>query len=241
MNYRTFKRVFAKIRHWPIHPQWLIFRHAETDYRQIGQQVSGRVLDIGCADQYMKKYIEATHEYIGMDYYQTAVHWYETRPQVYGDAQQLPFSDNSMDTVLLLDVLEHLPHPEACLQEIARILKPTGKLILKVPFLYPLHDVPLDFQRWTQYGLQQLAQRYGFTIHQETATGQPLETVALLANIALTKTVLNWIRHKHPALILAVLLPVIILFINLLSWLISHFSLTEEMMPYSYRLILIKN
>ncbi|OQW92970.1 MAG: hypothetical protein BWK79_13580, partial [Beggiatoa sp. IS2] len=185
--------------------------------------------------------IEITHDYIGMDYYQTAVHWYATRPQVYGDAQQLPFSDDSMDTVLLLDVLEHLPNPEACLQEIVRILKPTGKLVLKVPFLYPLHDVPLDFQRWTQFGLRQFTQRYGLTIHQETATGQPIETAALLANIALTKTVLNWIRHKHPALILAVLLPFTILFINLLSWLINRFSPAEEMMPYSYCLVLTKN
>lgn len=164
MNYQTLKQLLAKIRRLPLHPQWFAFRHEVQQYLDIGQQVTGRVLDIGCANQYMKTYLRADSDYIGLDYYQTAVQWYATRPQVYGDAQQLPFLENSMDAVLLLDVLEHLPRPADCLREIARVLKPTGILVLKVPFLYPLHDVPLDFHRWTHFGLQQLVQQHGFRL-----------------------------------------------------------------------------
>ncbi|MCK5877904.1 MAG: methyltransferase domain-containing protein, partial [Candidatus Marithrix sp.] len=146
----------------------------------------------------------------------------------------------SMDTILLLDVLEHLPHPENCISEIHRVLKPTGILILQVPFMYPIHGAPLDFHRWTQYGLKQLVQKYGFTIRQKTSIGKPLETVGLLVNIAISKTILNWLQQKNPAILLAILAPMIILTINLSCWLLSFISPMDEIMPHSYRLILEK-
>jgi len=49
----------------------------------------------------------------------------------YGD--DLPFDDQSLDLVYLLDVIEHLPNPVAVLQEAARVLKPSGKLMLTTP------------------------------------------------------------------------------------------------------------
>ncbi len=177
---------------------------------------------------------------IGLDYYQTATHWYGTQPDVYGDAQTLPFADNSMDTVLLLDVLEHLPHPKDCISEIVRVLKPTGILVLQVPFIYPIHDAPLDFQRWTQYGLEQLVYKYGFTTRQKIQIGKLLETASLLLNIATSKTILNWLHQKNPALVLGILAPMAILSVNLFCWLFSLLSPMDEMMPHSYRLTLEK-
>jgi SAM-dependent methyltransferase len=211
MYYRNIKQALKKIRRTPLHPQWLVYRHEHWQHIQIGKQVQGTVLDIGCADKYIKAYIQANHNYIGLDYYQTAVHWYATQPHIYGDAQALPFADNSMDAVLLLDVLEHLPRPEDCLSEIARVLKPNGTFVLQVPFIYPIHDAPLDFHRWTQHGLQQLVRKYGFTIRQKIQIGKPLETAGLLLNIAISKTLLNWLQQKSPALVLGILAPVVIL------------------------------
>lgn len=240
MLYRMLKKTLAKIRHTPLHPQWFSFRNEHWHKIQIGRQVEGTVLDIGCTDQYIETFIEANHYYIGLDYYQTATHWYATQPHVYGDAQTLPFPDNSMDAVLLLDVLEHLPRPEVCFIEIARVLKPAGIFVLQVPFIYPIHDAPLDFQRWTRYGLQQLVYKYDFTIRQEIQIGKPLETAGLLLNIALSKTILNWLQQKNPALIFSILAPVAVLSVNLLCWLFSLITPMDDMMPHSYRLILEK-
>jgi len=240
MLYKILKKTLAKIRRTPFHPQWFVYRNEHWHHSQIGKQVAGTVLDIGCADQYIKTYIQANHNYIGLDYYQTAVHWYATQPHVYGDAQALPFANNSMDTVLLLDVLEHLPRPEDCISEIARVLKPSGTFVLQVPFIYPLHDAPLDFHRWTQHGLQKIVQKYGFIIRQQIQIGKPLETAGLLLNIAISKTILNWLQQKNPALILGILAPVVVLSINLLCWLFSLISPMDDIMPHSYRLVLEK-
>ncbi|MBE9562809.1 MAG: class I SAM-dependent methyltransferase [Proteobacteria bacterium] len=239
MLYQNIKKTLAKIRHTPFHPQWFAYRNEYQYNNQISTQVTGTVLDIGCADQYIKAYVK-NHNYIGLDYYQTAKNWYGTQPNIYGDAQTLPFANNSMDTILLLDVLEHLPHPENCINEIYRVLKPTGILILQVPFIYPIHDAPLDFHRWTQYGLKQLVHKYGFTIRQKTSIGKPLETAGLLLNIAISKTILNWLHQKNPAIILAILAPIVILTINLSCWLLNFISPMDEIMPHSYRLVLEK-
>ncbi len=235
MNFQKIKKLLARLRYLPLHPQWFVFLHAKQHYRMIGAQATGVVLDIGCANQFIKDYLSTEHIYIGLDYYQTATQWYETRPQLYGNAQALPIANNSVDTVLLLDVLEHLPCPEKCLQEIQRVLKPGGQALIKVPFLYPLHDEPLDFQRWTQYGLQQLATQHGLVIKETTAWGEPLETAALFYNIALSKTLINWIKNKHPLLLVGILIPPLILLINLASYILSLFAIKDKMMPHSYK------
>src|SRR5690606_5554081 len=46
---------------------------------------------------------------------------------------ELTHKDNTFDVVFLLEVLEHLDYPDKALQEIHRILKPGGVLILGVP------------------------------------------------------------------------------------------------------------
>lgn len=45
----------------------------------------------------------------------------------------LPYNDSSVDTALLIDVLEHVDHPETTLSEIARILRPEGSMLAFIP------------------------------------------------------------------------------------------------------------
>jgi SAM-dependent methyltransferase len=58
---------------------------------------------------------------------------YTTVPFLQADATQLPLTDQTIDVVLLLDVLEHLAEPQQCLVEAHRILRKEGTLILSVP------------------------------------------------------------------------------------------------------------
>jgi len=136
----------------------------------------------------------------------------------------------------LLDVLEHLPDPDACIAELHRSLKPGGTLVLQVPFMYPVHDAPLDFHRWTRDALAAAAARHGFSVSREVALGHPLETAALISNIALSATVLRWIRQPNPLAIVIVLLPFIVLARNTAAWLMASISPADGLMPYAYRM-----
>lgn len=50
-----------------------------------------------------------------------------------GNAQNLCFPNDAFDCILLQDVLEHLPHPDKAIQEIARVLKGNGLIYLSTP------------------------------------------------------------------------------------------------------------
>lgn len=50
-----------------------------------------------------------------------------------GSTGLLPYDDSSVDTALLVDVLEHVEHPQMVLNEIARILRPDGRLLAFIP------------------------------------------------------------------------------------------------------------
>lgn len=77
-----------------------------------------------------------------------------------GDAHTLPFADDSFDTVLCTEVLEHLVEPQRAIDEIFRVLKPGGTLLLTTRFLFPIHDAPHDYFRFTKYGLRYLLRRF---------------------------------------------------------------------------------
>jgi SAM-dependent methyltransferase len=237
MEYPIIRRLFSAFRHTPFHPQWFSCRHRADMLRRVGNIASGRILDIGCSNQEVRPYLGEKTSYIGLDYYQTATQWYGSRPQVFGDAHALPFPSGRLDCILLLDVLEHLPEPDRCMAEIRRVLKPEGLLIIQVPFIYPIHDKPLDYQRWTIFGLLRLLMNHDFILGEYTATGNPVETAALLSNIALSKIVLKSIERGHPMAIMAVFLPFLVVFINAAAWLISLASPEDDMMPFSYLMV----
>ncbi len=80
------------------------------------------------------------------------------------DAQKLPFSDSSFDCVLLTEVLEHIPSPVNCIKEVSRVLKPGGKLLLTVPFMHYLHEIPHDYHRFSEFRLQEMLSGEGLAI-----------------------------------------------------------------------------
>jgi SAM-dependent methyltransferase len=93
-------------------------------------------------------------------------------------AAPLPFASAAFDTILCTSVLEHVHDAEAAVSEIARILKPGGRLIITVPFLYPTHEAPYDYWRTTHWGLRSLLTRHGLEVDTLDAQGGPVLLVS---------------------------------------------------------------
>jgi SAM-dependent methyltransferase len=235
---RKIKKFLEPLVSTPLHPQWFTACNQGRIGKLLREETRGPVvLDIGCGKRWPKALLPDSYCYFGLDYLETAA-WYETKPDVFGDAENLPFAPHTANTILMLDVLEHVPHPQRALSEAYRCLKADGIIILIVPFLYPIHDAPHDYQRWSLYGLKKLADEQGFTVTKEAYQGNPLETAALLSNIGMTKSVLNWISSRHAASLLLLLLPIHVLCNNLWAWLLSRISPADAIMPISYQMVL---
>lgn len=68
-----------------------------------------------------------------------------------------------------------------------------------------------------------------------------LKTATLVGNIAVSKTVINWLKGTNPLGLTAIALPFLILAINCSAWLLARLSRHDDLMPRTYRVIWIKN
>ena len=238
---RIIKKLLKPISNTPVHPQWLAKQGGKTlvSYlKDIGENKT--VLDVGCFNKWPENVIPANSTYYGLDYLETAEQWYKSIPDCYADARELPIANSSVDVVLLLDVLEHISDTMGVFSETSRVLKKGGCLIMQVPFLYPLHDEPRDYFRFTEHGFRILAEQMNFKIQKITATGHPLETATLMLNIAFSKSIYNWFTAKNPLLTLVLILPLFTTITNILAKLLALLSKSDSFMPSSYQLVLIK-
>jgi SAM-dependent methyltransferase len=121
----------------------------------------GRVLDVGCGIMpYAELLPPQVTVYHGLD-----ITVRDSRPTLIGDVQSLGMlCDACYDSVVCLEVLEHVPDPAHAVAEIARILADDGVLVLSVPHLSRLHEIPHDYYRYTEYGLRHLLDSNGFVV-----------------------------------------------------------------------------
>lgn len=87
----------------------------------------------------------------------------ESAPDIVHDLEQpLPVTSATYDGVLLINVLEHIFNYQQLLTESVRVLKPGGKIVVVVPFLFPVHPSPHDYWRFTGESLEKLLLSAGF-------------------------------------------------------------------------------
>lgn len=132
--------------YYPWHFQWLFLRSALKWQRLQMAEMKGRVLDVGCGGKPYATWLSpGVTEYLGID-----VEAGEAVDVVVASDRPWPFQPDCFDAVLCTQVLEHVPDRAMLIAEISRVLKPGGRLVLTVPFLYPEHGQPFDFARFTQ-------------------------------------------------------------------------------------------
>jgi ubiquinone/menaquinone biosynthesis C-methylase UbiE len=111
------------------------------------------LLDVGCGTGAGQDAFSEFGEAFGVDFSQDALtfsHSRGLRRIARGNAEHLPFQDKSIDVVVTLDTLEHVPDDFAAIAEIARVLRPGGLVLINVPayqWLWGPHDIALMHQR----------------------------------------------------------------------------------------------
>ena len=118
-----------------------------------------RVLDAGAGEAPYRE-LFAHCEYVTSDW-SGSVHAGAAGADVIAPLDRLPLEPASFDAVVCTQVLEHVPDPAAALAELARVLRPGGRLWLTVPFVGELHEEPHDYFRYTPYALRALCERAG--------------------------------------------------------------------------------
>lgn len=86
----------------------------------------------------------------------------EGNPNILADINNLPFKNNTISNFGCFNVLELLQFPKVAVQEIHRVLNKTGYLVGYVPFLYPIHNQPVDYWRFSNQALYQILSIVGF-------------------------------------------------------------------------------
>ncbi len=212
-----------------IHPQYAIRQLQKEAIQEAKKYAKGRLIDIGCGFMPYRKELEPLVDfYTGVDHPQISKLYESSRkPEVFADAKKLPFKDNSFDIGLLLQVLEHVDYPEKVIREAARVLKPNGTLIISIPFLYPLHDMPYDWGRYTSTALKNFINASALDIIKIKSQGGFFEFWLLSLNTFLAKRIRDIMLSNLnvPSVLLLIILiifsPPIILINNLLVLIVN--------------------
>jgi len=236
MHLPTLRQTTAFLRTTPLHPQWLL-GHKHSSGKWISKHANGVVLDIGCADRWIERFLPHGSTYIGLDYPATGKELYRARPDVFADASLLPLMDSSVDTVVILEVLEHLRYPTDALRETARVLRSHGRILLTMPFLYPIHDAPHDYQRLTKHGLIRDIEAVGLHVDSLSPTLTSMESAGLLACLAMGGSAMHAVRLRSWTIFLVPLLLVAIPVVNLLAWLGGRVFPSWGAITSGYRLV----
>jgi SAM-dependent methyltransferase len=141
----------------------IIYSQYETTVPLTQKHIRGNLIDIGCGySPYKNLLINYVLSYEGIDR-----HAYNEDVTFVGDfLEDFPSLENMYDCAISFEVLEHISNTDLFLQQVHKILKPHGKIIISVPHLSRLHEEPYDFFRFTKYGLEEIFSRNDFVILQ---------------------------------------------------------------------------
>jgi SAM-dependent methyltransferase len=178
-------------RHW-----WYVGmrRIAEALLREAGLRPHAHILDAGCGTGGGLQWLSAFGAATGVDLHPLAVRYAaqkscesESRSRVArASVQALPFPEASFDLVTSFEVLYHLAvtDDEAALRECARVLRPGGRLLLRVPahdWLRGAHDRQVHTRhRYARGEVRQKIENAGLRVERLTFVGLMLFPMAVL-------------------------------------------------------------
>ena len=120
--------------------------------------IKKKVLDVGAGNFSRYKDLFKFDEYIRMD----------IRPMagidVVGEIENIPFPDETFDSIICTQVLGDVFNIKKAFEELHRVLKQSGVILVTESLLSHLHDEPNDYWRFTEHSLRRLAEEAGFEV-----------------------------------------------------------------------------
>lgn len=171
----------------------------------------GTILDIGCGTKPYEGWLTDDTSYLGMDLQREG-----KNVDLLGDGTTIPVKSASIDSIIATQVLEHVPEPYSFFNEVSRVLKTGGTALITTNQMYPLHEVPHDYFRFTRYGLRQLAADAGLSIENVIELGTLPMRACSEANYALSGNLPSPVDSA------------VIGLVNLLAFPIVHLNHREE-------------
>ncbi len=126
--------------------------------KKYSHYIKGIVLDAGSGDG--KRY----KSFFKFDKYLTLDVRTDSGADIVGSVENITLEDNSVDSIISTQVLEHVKNPQKAVSEFYRVLKSGGYCLVTVPQLNELHEEPRDYFRFTKYGLEEIFSNAGFKI-----------------------------------------------------------------------------
>lgn len=194
-------------------------------------ELQGNLLDVGCGSKPYAKLFNV-EKYIGLDTDSSGHNHINENIDVYFDGEIFPFEDNTFQSVLCNQVLEHVFKPDLLISEIFRVLKPGGICLLTVPFLWDEHEQPFDYARYSSFGLKYLFEKNGFKVIRYQKINTDLSVLTQMLNAYLYK-----ITKFSPLLRIITTLTFMFLF-NILGFIVKVLPKNEDL--YLDNLILVK-
>lgn len=125
------------------------------------EYAAGKLFDIGCGNKpYYDIVAPFIEEYSGCDIVQSSNQCVD----ILCPANNIPLPNNSFNTVISTQTIEHVEDHQGLLNEAFRLLKTNGHLILSGPLYWPLHEEPYDFFRFTKHGFTYILEKAGFEV-----------------------------------------------------------------------------
>jgi len=132
------------------------WRFLETQIKRLPSEAL--ILDVGAGRGDFAAIFQG-RQYLGLDVYP-----YPEVDIVCDLTQANPLRPESFDAIVLMNVLEHVYDTHKLLAALAAALKPGGALIIAIPFMVKMHQVPVDYVRYTQFALQKLGADHGLAV-----------------------------------------------------------------------------
>ena len=168
-----------------VNPFFIARRGLLKSIKKLGSDITGRTLDVGCGTKPYEKYFNCS-EYVGLEI-ETTLNRELKKADYFYDGKKFPFGNAEFDSIVTNQVLEHVFNPDEFLDEINRVLKIGGKLLLTVPFVWDEHEQPYDYARYSSFGLKSLLEKHGFEIIEHHKSVNDFGVIVQLLNAYLYK------------------------------------------------------